>query len=41
MLFQGEGCEPDLAAAKRWLKSAVAGGYEYAKGLLADLESLK
>lgn len=41
MLFQGEGCEPDLAAAKRWLKSAIAGGYDYAKGLLADLEVLK
>jgi uncharacterized protein len=41
MLWQGEGCEPDLVAAKHWLKSAVAGGYDYAKGLLADLESLE
>ena len=41
MLWQGEGCEPDLAAAKQWLRKAVAGGYDYAKGLLDDLESLK
>jgi TPR repeat protein len=41
MLWQGEGCEPDLAAAKHWLEKAVAGGYDYAKGLLGDLESLK
>jgi TPR repeat protein len=41
MLWQGEGCEPDLAAAKQWLTKAVAGGYDYAKGLLDDLESLK
>jgi uncharacterized protein len=38
MLWQGEGCEPDILAAKHWLKSAVASGYDYAKGLLADLE---
>jgi hypothetical protein len=41
MLWQGEGCERDIVAAKHWLKSAVAGGYDYAKELLADLESLK
>jgi len=41
MLAEGEGCERDLPAAKEWLRRAVAGGYEYAEGLLAHLDSLE
>jgi len=41
MLAEGEGCERDLAAAREWLRRAVAGGCEYAEGLQAHLNSLK
>lgn len=41
MLAEGEGCDRDLAAAREWLKRAIAGGYEYADALLAHLDSLK
>jgi TPR repeat protein len=41
MLSESEGCERDLPAAREWLRRAVAGGYEYAEGLLAHLDSLK
>lgn len=41
MLAEGEGCERDLAAAREWLRRAIAGGYEYADGVLAHLDSLK
>ena len=41
MLAEGEGCDRDLPAAREWLRRAVAGGYEYAAGLLAHLDSLK
>jgi TPR repeat protein len=40
MLAEGEGCDRDLPAAREWLRRAIAGGYEYAAGLLADLDSL-
>jgi uncharacterized protein len=41
MLSEGEGCERDVPAAREWLTRAVAGGYDYAEGLLAHLDSLK
>lgn len=41
MLAEGEGCERNLAEAKEWLRRAIAGGYEYAEGLQAHLDSLK
>jgi uncharacterized protein len=41
MLAEGEGCDRDLPAAREWLRRAVAGGYEYAEGLLAHLDSLR
>ena len=41
MLAEGEGCERDLAAAKEWLERAVVGGYKYAEGLIAHMDSLK
>lgn len=41
MLSEGEGCERDIPAAREWLRRAMAGGYEYAEGLLAHLDSLK
>ena len=41
MLAEGEGCDRDLRAAREWVKRAVAGGYEYAEGLLAHLDSLQ
>jgi len=41
MLAEGEGCDRDLPAAREWLRRAIAGGYEYADGLLAHLDSLK
>jgi TPR repeat protein len=41
MLSEGEGCERDIPAAREWLRRAVPGGYEYAEGLLAHLDSLK
>lgn len=41
MLAEGEGCERDLATARDWLRRAIAGGYEYADGLLAHVDSLK
>ena len=41
MLAEGEGCDRDLRAAREWLKRAVAGGYDYAEGLLAHLDSLQ
>ena len=41
MLAEGEGCDRDLPAAREWLRRAVAGGYEYAEGLLAHLDSLQ
>jgi len=40
MLAEGEGCERDLPAAREWLRRSVAGGYEYAEGLLAHLDAL-
>ena len=40
MLAEGEGCERDLAAAKEWLRRAVAGGCDYADGLIAHFEAL-
>jgi TPR repeat protein len=40
MLAEGEGCERDLAAAREWLRRSVAGGYEYAAGLVAHLDAL-
>jgi TPR repeat protein len=40
MLAEGEGCERDLAAAREWLRRSVAGGYEYAEGLVAHLDAL-
>lgn len=39
MLAEGEGCDRDVPAAREWLRRAVAGGYDYAKGLLDDLEA--
>ena len=41
MLAEGEGCDRDLQAATEWLRRAVAGGYEYAQGLIARLDSLQ
>jgi TPR repeat protein len=41
MLAEGEGCERDLPAARKWLSRAVAGGYEYAQELVTYLNSLK
>lgn len=41
MLAEGEGCERNLPAAKEWLRRAIAGGFEYAEGLQAHLDSLK
>ena len=41
MLVEGEGCDRDLLAAREWLRRASGGGYEYADGLLAHLDSLK
>jgi TPR repeat protein len=41
MLAEGEGCDRDLPAAREWLRRAIAGGYEYAHGLLAHLDSLR
>ena len=38
MLFEGEGCERDASAAEEWLNRSVAGGYEYAKELLAIMK---
>lgn len=40
MLAEGEGCERDLTAAREWLRRAVAGGYQYAEGLVAHLDAL-
>ena len=34
------GYDRDLPAARDWLRRAIAGGYEYADGLLAHLDSL-
>lgn len=39
MLLEGEGCERDASAAKEWLNRSIAGGYEYAKELLAIAKS--
>jgi uncharacterized protein len=41
MLAEGEGCDRDLHAAREWLRRAIAGGSEYAEGLLAHLDSLQ
>jgi len=41
MLAEGEGCERDLAAAREWLRRAIAGGCDYAEGLQGHIDSLK
>jgi uncharacterized protein len=38
MFLHGEGCEPDVAAAREWLMRSLAGGYAYAAKLLAILD---